>query len=82
MLEKLQEAVATGNAELLRGTAHSFKSSSANLGASKLSELCRDLENMGREKNLEQALATLGILEFEFESVCNALQSEIAAEAA
>lgn len=82
MLEKLQEATATGNAELLRGTAHSLKSSSANLGATAVTDLCRELETMGREKNLENAIATLGILEFEFESVCAALQSELAKAAA
>ena len=82
MLEKLQEATATGNCELLRGTAHSLKSSSANMGALKLAELCAELEQMGREKNLDNAVTTLGILEFEFEAVCNALQFELEQAAA
>ncbi|MEM7466120.1 MAG: response regulator [Pseudomonadota bacterium] len=82
MLEKLQEATATGNAELLRGTAHSLKSSSANIGALQLAELCADLEKMGRDKSLDGAMSTLGILEFEFEGVCNALHAELARDAA
>lgn len=82
MLEKIQEAVATGNAELLRGTAHSLKSSSANMGALKLAELCAQLENMGKEKELGNAVTTLGVLEFEFEAVCNALNVELERDAA
>ena len=82
MLEKLQEATSTGNAELLRGMAHSMKSSSAYLGAKTLADLYRELETMGREKNMDSAMATLGILEFEFESVCDALQGELEEAAA
>lgn len=82
MLEKIQEAISTGNAELLKGTAHSLKSSSGNLGATKLSELCKELEAMGRDKTLDNALTTLGVLEFEFEGVCAALQHELQKAAA
>ncbi len=82
LLEKIQEATATGNAQLLRGTAHSLKSSSANVGATKLAELCSELETMGRDKTLDDAMSTLGILEFEFESVCHALQVELDRDAA
>ena len=78
----MQEAAATGNSELLRGTAHSLKSSSANIGALKLAELCADLESMGRDKELANAVSTLGILEFEFEAVCDALHCELQEAAA
>ena len=82
LLEKIQEATATGNAQLLRATAHSLKSSSANVGATRLAELCAELETMGRENTLDNAMSTLGILEFEFESVCHALQVELNRDAA
>ncbi len=82
LLEKLQEATATGNGELLRASAHSLKSASANLGAKKLAELCQQLEPLGSEDKAGEAVATLGIVEFEFEAVCNALGRELGDKAA
>ena len=82
LLEKLQEAAATGNGELLRASAHSLKSASANLGAKKLAELCQQLETLGRDDKASEAVATLGIVEFEFEAVCNALGRELGDKAA
>ena len=43
-LQALQAAVSEQNSELLRMTAHSLKSASANTGAKRLNELCRTLE--------------------------------------
>ncbi len=82
LLEKLQEAAVTGNGELMRASAHSLKSASANLGASRLAELCEELEDFGRNDNAISSLATLGIVEFEFEAVCNALSLELDDKAA
>ncbi|NNM00291.1 MAG: Hpt domain-containing protein, partial [Gammaproteobacteria bacterium] len=78
LLEKMQEAAATANAAQLASAAHSLKSSAANLGATALAALCRDLEKMGRADDMGNALATLGTLEFEFELVCEALNVELA----
>jgi HPt (histidine-containing phosphotransfer) domain-containing protein len=58
----------------LQRAAHSLKSSSANLGAQNLSELCKELENMGRLGKLEGSAHKLDVLEFEFEAVRNALE--------
>ena len=54
-IEQLEQGVALSDAEALRKAAHSFKSSSYNLGAHQLAELCKTLEMMGRENNLDQA---------------------------
>jgi HPt (histidine-containing phosphotransfer) domain-containing protein len=40
----LRSAFDESNAELLRSAAHAFKSSSANMGARTLAELCRQIE--------------------------------------
>jgi two-component system sensor histidine kinase/response regulator len=82
LLEKLQEAASTGNNDLLRNAAHSLKSASANLGATRLAALCDELENLGRDGGVARALAPLGIVEFEFEAVCNALALELSRRAA
>ncbi len=77
LLEKMQEAAATGNASQLSSAAHSLKSSAANLGATDLAALCRDLEQLGREEDMGDVLATLGTLEYEFEAVCEALNDTL-----
>ena len=82
LLEKMQEAAATGNGDLLRSSAHTLKSASANLGANKLAELCQQLETLGCEDKASEAVVTLGIVEFEFEAVCNALGRELGDKAA
>ena len=82
LLEKLQEAASTGNNDLLRNSAHSLKSASANLGATRLAQLCDELERLGRDGGVAGALAPLGIVEFEFEAVCNALAMEVGRKAA
>jgi signal transduction histidine kinase/CheY-like chemotaxis protein len=46
LLSQLVTAAADNNQDVLRATAHSLKSSSANVGASKLSDLCRQLEHL------------------------------------
>ena len=81
-LEKLEEAATTGNADLLRSAAHSLKSSSANLGATEMSAMCSELEKMGLHKELEGVVSKVGVLEFEFEAVCETLTSLAAGEAA
>ena len=82
LLEKMQEAAATNNGYLLRSTAHSLKSASANLGATELAELCKKLEQLGLDDAASEAVATVGIVEFEFEAVCNALGLELERKAA
>ena len=54
-IEMIAEAIANNDAEALRGAAHSFKGSSLNISAIHLTDLCRELEFMGRDKQLEKA---------------------------
>ncbi len=58
LLEDIDQAVGEGDAVALVLPAHSLKSSSANVGAVKVSELAKKLEFMGRENNMGEAKAT------------------------
>lgn len=48
-LARLTAALAQRNTEAWISSAHAIKGSSANLGAKRLSQLCWDLETLGRE---------------------------------
>ncbi|MGE3773959.1 MAG: response regulator, partial [Gammaproteobacteria bacterium] len=74
LIAEVRSAVEKRDAVRLQRAAHSLKSSSANLGAQTLSELCKELENMGRLGKLEGTTHKLDVLEFEFEAVRNALE--------
>ncbi len=59
-VDAITAAAACGNCELVAKEAHPLKSSSANLGAMRLTELASLLEHAGREHDLEKiALAVL-----------------------
>jgi len=74
-LRAILQAVEIGDADSLFKEAHSLKSSSANMGALRLSELCRQLEDMGRFGHLDRAREKVKELEVEFQRVKVALAS-------
>ena len=47
-IEEIKAAVAASDPEAIRRAAHSFKGSTGNMGATLLTELCRELEELGR----------------------------------
>ncbi len=51
-LKSMQEAVLGGDAEGSEAAAHALKSSCAQLGALRLSELCRQVEMAGKARDL------------------------------
>lgn len=59
----IKEALGKNDPEELRRAAHSFKGSCGNIGALPLSELCKDLEQKGRDGNLDGTQAL-------FEQIC------------
>ena len=71
-------ALETGDAKGLYLAAHSLKSSSAYIGAMRLSALARDLEMMGRSDALEGARDLADRMQEEFNLATKALQAEIA----
>lgn len=52
-IRAIEAAVRNGDPTALRESAHGLKSSSANMGARMLAELCRTLEAAGKDRRLE-----------------------------
>jgi len=66
IITDLHEAVAAADPDSLKRHAHFFKSSSATLGATKLAELCNEMESMAREGHVKGAEILLVCVEQEF----------------
>ena len=79
IIMQLREALALNDLEALRNAAHSLKSSSANLGATKLTEICSRLELNCRKNSLENASTLVSAIESEFLQVKATLNQEISA---
>jgi signal transduction histidine kinase/CheY-like chemotaxis protein len=71
----LQQAIATGHTVNMRKAAHSLKSSSANVGAETLAQLCKDMEQLGRNDITEGTAGLLAAMEREFQAVRHALSA-------
>jgi CheY-like chemotaxis protein len=77
LLERVNDAIQSRDPEELRNSAHSLKSSSAQVGAFRLSELCKQLEAIGREDDTAGAEAILLLAQKEYTGVQDALQQQI-----
>jgi HPt (histidine-containing phosphotransfer) domain-containing protein len=75
LLSRVRAAIADTNSEALRQAAHAMKSSSANVGAVRLAELCKRLERLGREGDSRAAAGLLTAVEEAFTAACGALAS-------
>lgn len=72
-LTALQQSVVAGDSETLRQQAHQFKGESLQIGANLLSALCKEIEILAQEGQVETAFASLTKLETELERVKAAL---------
>ncbi|MCL6271481.1 Hpt domain-containing protein [Sansalvadorimonas sp. 2012CJ34-2] len=73
-IRAMKYALSGSNAEDFQRAAHSFKSSSANIGAFGLQTICLELETMGKENSLgEPTRELISKAESEFASVQTAL---------
>ncbi|MGD8176768.1 Hpt domain-containing protein [Marinimicrobium sp. ARAG 43.8] len=52
-IRQLQRAIASGEADMVRRQAHSFKGSCHNIGAERLGNLCAGMEQRGRDGELD-----------------------------
>jgi HPt (histidine-containing phosphotransfer) domain-containing protein len=77
-IEALRAAI-TGEAETIVRPAHSLKSNAANVGATELGELARELEADGRAGRVPDVAARIARVETEFTAVRDALLAERAA---
>jgi len=66
LLENLHRAVETNDPNELRRAAHSLKSNSANFGATTLSELSKELEEIGKGSSVLGAAERLPLVDSEF----------------
>ena len=82
LIAELQSAVDSSDANSMRTNAHALKSSSANVGALNLADLCRQMEDKGREENLSDADILQRRIQQEYEQAVAALQLRIEATAA
>jgi signal transduction histidine kinase/CheY-like chemotaxis protein len=74
LLPQLQDARRSGDAAGIRHVAHTLKSSSASIGAVKLSQVCADIEAKIRADKLEDAEARVDEMCAEIEIVLQALK--------
>jgi CheY-like chemotaxis protein/HPt (histidine-containing phosphotransfer) domain-containing protein len=73
LLDRIAKAADGGDADDLRAGAHALKSSAAQLGASRLSALARELEQPGRDGTLAAAPPLVEAASAEYERVREAL---------
>jgi HPt (histidine-containing phosphotransfer) domain-containing protein len=78
IISALHKAISAGDMKILQRNAHNFKSISATVGASSLSELCKRLEIIGRNGELSGSGAYIPAIELEYEQARRALEKQIA----
>jgi len=76
-ISAIELAVARGDAKSLQMAAHGLKSSSAYVGAMRLSALAKELEMMGRANSLEGSKEMAELLVAEYRTVIKALDAEM-----
>ena len=79
-LGTLRQAIAARDTGSLRKAAHSLKSSSANVGAETLAQLCKDMEQLGRNDIIDGTDSLLSAMEREFQAARQALGALLAKE--
>ena len=75
LIARLEAAAAEPDYQALRDTAHSLKSSSANLGALRLSAAARRVEAGARQERLERPTVAVAMIANEFERARAQLRS-------
>jgi len=81
LIAELRRAHAAGEVQAVRNAAHSLKSSSANLGATRLAEMCKAVEHAARAGALSADLPGPDEIEREYAAVRRALDRETQAQA-
>ncbi|MGC2194916.1 MAG: response regulator [Terriglobales bacterium] len=81
LISRLQQAVATGNAQMIQATAHSLKGELSYFGAAAAKQ-ARELESMGQENHLDQTAALLASLDNEVAGLMKAVRVALHGEGA
>jgi HPt (histidine-containing phosphotransfer) domain-containing protein len=77
LMVRLKSALAASDLEEIRSAAHSLKSSSANLGARNLAQMCAALEASARAGSIGTDAPKAEAIEHEYQAVCAALLTEL-----
>ena len=77
VVEAIQRAVDADQADGIAKEAHGLKGISGNIGAMKLAELCSQIEQVGKSKDLEGMESQLDSLQQEFARVTQILEAEL-----
>jgi len=77
LITSVRKSVKQGDGVALCDAAHSLKSSSANLGAIQLAAVCKELEDMGRERRTDGTRVLMDRIESEYQSARAALVGEL-----
>ena len=78
-LSRIDAALQAGDVEELAEGAHKLKGGAAQLGASRLRDLCADLEKQARDGDASNAAGLLQAISAEMARVYAALEAEVAA---
>jgi signal transduction histidine kinase/CheY-like chemotaxis protein/pSer/pThr/pTyr-binding forkhead associated (FHA) protein/HPt (histidine-containing phosphotransfer) domain-containing protein len=76
-LQAIEQAIDNQDATALRQAAHGLRSSSANLGAIAIADLCKQLEDLARSGTTQGSSTTMELLAQTYPKVKLALQQEI-----
>lgn len=76
-LKRLRGAIEAHDCKAVFEEAHSLKGGSANIGAERLAAMCRELQRMGRDEDLDGASELAARLEWELATVQKMLRGEL-----
>jgi len=79
LLNQLRTGLQANDKDAVRVAAHTLKSSSANLGATALADMCKQLEHAARAGALGPHLPSITQVEQEYHRVRSALERELGA---
>ena len=77
LIKAILDATESKDSTSIHEAAHSLKSSSANLGAIGLANLCKELEEMGKQDSVDTATRLIERIETEYKSTYSALSGEL-----
>ena len=76
LLQRLGRAIEDGDTDAMKKAAHSLKSSSGNIGALKLADLCQKIEEEVHKKSFENVGNTFSRIQLEYKRVEKALSEK------
>src|ERR687889_737818 len=78
-LDELRQALERGEAQKVEETAHMLKGGSGYMGATRMAEICAEIQALGASSELSRVPELLDTLETEFERIRPALEAAVTA---